>query len=559
MRRAVAARALLAVALSLAGACAAGPDSSLATHVDDWRDEVIYALIVDRFDDGDPSNDWIDGVGPIPGDLARHQGGDWRGVTRRLDYLRGLGVTAVWISPIVRNVDRTDYQDGYHGYWAADFTELNPRFGSLDDLRELVREAHRRDMKIIIDVVTNHTGRLFFYDFDGDGAPGDGELEPSFALDGAYEAPLGWLLDPPGVFRGGAVEQLSAEQFHRRGETSDYSDPSQKELGDFPTGLRDLDTERADVLEAMVDTYVHWVELTDVDGFRLDAVPHVPRAFWAAFADDVRARLAAVGKREFLLLGEVFDPDPQLLASYTDAGGLDAVFDFSLKAEVIDGVILDGAPAASAVGALTSYRDAYPDRPHAGGIGISPWQARVAFADNHDVVRLRGWLDDPYAAELAMTVVFTVDAIPSIYYGTEQELGGGWGNEARQVLWERGFEPDTRMAFHLARLAEVRRASAALRRGGLEVRYASEISGHDRGPDAGLLAYERFDPDSGERALVAIAAHPLDDATARVPTGFAPGTALRDRLHPAGRRWTVAGDGAVELTLPPRSAVILTP
>jgi len=554
--------ALALALLATLTACDDGLEPAIATHVADWRDEVIYSIVVDRFDNGDPSNDWVDGIGPVPGDLARYQGGDWRGVTRRLDYIRALGATAIWISPVVRNVERTDYQDGYHGYWAADFTEPNPHFGSLDDLRELVGEAHRRDMKVILDVVTNHAGRVFFYDFDGDGIADDGELEPGYSGDAAYDVALGWLAPAPQVFRGDAVESLSADHFHRRGQTTDSSDRAQKEHGDFPTGLRDLATERADVLDAMVDTYVRWVELTDVDGFRLDAVPHVPHEFWLAFASELRARLAALDKHNFLLLGEVFDADPRRLATYTDAGGLDAVFDFSLKSELIDGVILDGDAASSAVAALTTHREAYSDRPHAGGVGLTPWQARVAFADNHDVVRLRGWLDDPYAAELAMTVVFTVDAVPSIYYGTERELGGGWGNDARQVLWEHGFELDTRMAFHLARLAQVRRSSRALRYGELIVRYASEFSARRSAPGAGLLAWERSITESGEpaeRVLIAINAHPLDDARARVPTGFRPGTRLRDRLHPTGRIWTIDADGAIDLELRPRSAFILAP
>lgn len=547
---------LVGFVLSLA-ACAGADGASVATHVDDWRDEVIYQIVVDRFDNGDPTNDVVDGIEPMPGDLARFQGGDWAGVTRRLGYLERLGVTTLWISPVVDNVGRTDYQDGYHAYWASSFTAPNRRFGDLEDLRELVSSAHARGMKVIIDVVVNHAGRVFYYDLDADGVMDPGEAEPAFSMNGSYDAPLGWLTEPPEVYRAGPdgaldVMALSAAHFHRRGQTTDGS-AMQKEHGDFPTGLRDLDTENPELVAALVDTVVHWVELTDVDGFRLDAVPHAPAAFWRQFAADVRARLAALGKHRFLLLGEVFDGDPARLAGYTGAGGLDSVFDFSLKGRVIDAFILDGYSAASVAPALAEYAAYYPAAPHPAGVELSPWQARIAFADNHDVPRLRYWLDDPLAAELAMTVVYTVDAIPAVYYGTEQELAGGWGNESREVLWERGFAEDTRMYRHLARLAAIRRNSPALRRGTLRVAYASPVSARESGPGAGLLAWERATPD--DRVLVAINAHPIDGASATIRTGFAPGTRLRDRL--GGDQVSVGPGGDVVVDVAPRRALVL--
>jgi glycosidase len=556
-------RWLIAVFLAV-GACSGVEDEgTIATHVDDWRDEVIYQIVVDRFDNGDLDNDWLGDVGPVPGDLKRFQGGDWAGIRRRLDYLEGLGVTTLWISPIVSNVDRTDYQDGYHGYWASDFTSVNRRFGDLDELRGLVDAAHDRDMKVIIDVVVNHTGRVFFYDFDGDGVLDPGEDEPPFSLQGPYDADIEWLFPAPRFFEGADVDgtvgtmELDARHFHRRGRT-EIDVPEQKELGDFPTGLRDLDTESPEVARVMVDTFAHWVELTDVDGFRLDAVPHAPHAFWSDFATAVRARLTALGKRRFMLLGEVFDGDPERLAGYTDRGGLDAVFDFTFKSDLIDAFILDGEPASRAVYALEEARRAYPASGHLNGLGLSPWQARVAFADNHDVPRVRHGLDDPWAAELAMTAVFTVDAIPSIYYGTEQELSGGWGNASREALWEAaGFSTETRMYRHLARLARVRRESPALRYGGLVVRFASETSAREQGAGVGLLAWERHDPESGDRVLVALNGHPIDAASASVPTGFAPGTRLRDALHPADDPVQIGDGGEVVVRVAPRAAVIL--
>lgn len=544
----------------LAG-CGGEPEPpAIATHVADWRDEVIYQIVVDRFANGDSANDRLGDVDVIPGDLARHQGGDWAGITQRLDYLEQLGVTALWISPILANVDRTDYQDGYHGYWASDFASLNPRFGDLTALRALVDAAHARRMKIIIDVVANHTGRVFYYDLNGDRRVSAGELEPPFFASDVSVEQIEWLMTPPSLIvwpepaAEPEVTSLSAVHFHRRGQTTDGS-PLQKQLGDFPTGLRDLDTEHDEVVTALIDTFTYWVAQTDVDGFRLDAIPHAPHAFWSRFASGMRERLAELGKERFLLLGEVFDGDPATLASYTGAGGLDSVFDFTFKHDLIDAFLLDGEPASRAARVLEQARAHYPVGGHAGGVGLTPWQARVAFAANHDMPRLRYWLDDPWVAELAMTAVFTVDAIPVVYYGTEQELRGGWNNESREVLWETGYATDTRMFRHLARLAELRRASPALRRGELVVRYASDISARTSGPGAGLLVWERHS--AGDRVLVALNGHPSERARARVCTGFTGGAVLVDQLARDGTTLVVDGDGCVDVDLAPRRAMIV--
>jgi glycosidase len=135
----------------------------------DWRDQVIYQIMIDRWDSGDQSNDF--NVEPnIP---ARYHGGDWRGVINRLDYLEELGVTALWISPVVRNVEDDAGFASYHGYWAQDLLRPNPHFGDLMVLREMVDAAHDRGMLVILDIVTNHMGQLFFYDINGNGQPDD--------------------------------------------------------------------------------------------------------------------------------------------------------------------------------------------------------------------------------------------------------------------------------------------------------------------------------------------------------------------------------------------------
>ena len=135
----------------------------------DWRDQVIYQVMIDRFDNDDPNNDFNIEVGAP----ARYHGGDWRGLQGRLDYLEELGVTALWISPVVRNVEEDAGFASYHGYWAQDLLRPNPHFGDLMALRELVDDAHERGMLVILDIVTNHMGQLFYYDINGNGRPDD--------------------------------------------------------------------------------------------------------------------------------------------------------------------------------------------------------------------------------------------------------------------------------------------------------------------------------------------------------------------------------------------------
>jgi alpha-amylase len=522
--------------------------------LDDWRDRVIYEIVVDRFANGDPSNDTIDGVGPMPGDLDRWQGGDWRGVTDHLDYLERLGISAIWISPIVRNVPRMQAADGYHGYWAATFTELEPHFGSLADLQDLVARAHARGIAVILDVVPNHAGRVFDYDLDRDGIDDPEEAEPPF-VDAPYDVPLLWSFTPEMFDDDGASFSLRAEHFHRRGAGM-LGVPVQRRYGDFPDGLRDLDTENDEVIAAEIATYASWAELTGVDGFRIDAVPHVDVAFWPRFATGIRARMHAMGVEHFFLLGEVFDQSPAI-ASYTSPdGSIDAAFDIPLWEDAISGVVLGGQPPTSAEPSLSQARAMFRNDPQPGGIGLSPWQARVSIVDSHDLPRVRSGTD-PFAADQAIVLAFTVDAIPCVYYGTEAELVGGEPPASRERLWDTGFREDLASFALVRRLGDLRRAHPALRRGDLVVRALSTVGGLDASTaqaDAGALVYERTL--EADHVLVALSTHPTHGAALTVPSGFARGTHLVDGL--AGDvRVTVLGDGSVPLAIQPRQSLVL--
>lgn len=583
---------------------------TLSTEVDDWRDEVIYQVMVDRFENGEPGNDF----GVRLTDLARYQGGDWRGVEQRLDYLEALGVTALWISPVVRNVDTDADFDGYHGYWTQDFEATNPHFGDLAGLRSLVDAAHGRDMKVVIDIVTNHVGQAFFYDMNLNGVAditlqGNGEdgkfrhfteFDPDFdtrgvqaftSLGEAGPAPVIFQYDPatnhvppePPLFQDPAV-------YNRKGRTVDFSVEDQLLHGDFPGGLKDIDTTRCDVKQTFVDVYAGWIEKTNADGFRIDTIKHVEHEFWRFFTQRVRQRLAAKGKDNVLMFGEVFDGDDVLTGSFTtnelpdDAqlmqeqacvtdgvpitgDQLDSTFYFSQHFVAIREVFLD-ARSTDRIQTLWEARPQnYGTVPVENGTGLIPSQIPVNFLDNHDVARFLFWIRSRPLEERrsllrnALLFLYTAQGIPCIYYGTEQEFDGGNDPANRERLWDSGFDTSNPTFQWLRRLADLRRAYPALRRGDVQVTYSSP--GEEDEPDAGIFAFERFAGDAGgSYALVILNANQVHPSFTRADdrslvSVAPPGTTLIDVF--SEQTVVVANDGTVDVEVPAMNAMLLVP
>ena len=274
-----------------------------------------------------------------------------------------MGVTTLWISPAVKNVEEDAGVAGYHGYWTQDFQATNPHFGDMQALRTLVDEAHKRDIKIILDIVTNHIGQLFYYDINLNNHPdiniqgsgycypesspgntsgygcGDNETESRLIRVTEWDPDY----DPRGrprlhePRRGGAPRRSvgctcprstacprcpsssrTPEWYNRRGRVVTpwgWSDPVQVERADFPGGLKDIDTTRPEVREKLIEVFSWWIEQTNIDGFRIDTVKHVEHEFWRTFTAGVRARASTLGKDNFLMFGEVFDGDDALLGS----------------------------------------------------------------------------------------------------------------------------------------------------------------------------------------------------------------------------------------------------
>jgi glycosidase len=594
--------AVLAAAFVLSG-CFDVPrndDPEITSEVDDWRDEVIYQVVVDRFANGDKGNDYrVDLQSP-----TGWHGGDWQGLIDRLDYLEEMGVTTLWISPVVENVEEDAGIAGYHGYWTQDFEETNPHFGNLDQLRALVAEAHKRDMKVILDIVTNHIGQLFYYDINKNGQAdilleGSGrdfeefegmrsqvervtEWDPDFDPRGIQSrtslgesglAPLEWVYMPevnrvppePEVFQ-------NPDWYHRKGRVITpwgWNFEEQVERGDFPGGLKDIKTTLPEVRQEMIRIFSDWIRKTNVDGFRIDTVKHVEEEFWEVFAAGVRERAAEMGKENFLMFGEVFDGDDARIGKYTRSGRLDSVFYFSHKYQVFDDVFKREMPTKRIEDLYNQRFQNYGLEGHPGGVtaangeSLAPTQVLVNFMDNHDVPRFMWRFGEQDALHAGLIYLLTMDGIPCIYYGTEQGFDGGNDPSNREDMWESGFDRNHPTYRHIRKLTKLRRDYAPLRRGDFQIRWVTERSGNAQ--DAGIVAFERAY--NGEVVLVVVNASSSkvsETSASQIGGGdmqvsFPAGTTLQNVWEDEDDRdsFTVSADGTVRVVVPPRSAKIL--
>lgn len=361
--------------------------------------------MVDRFANGDPANDGA--IDPL--DPQAFHGGDLQGVIDHLDHIQALGADTVWLSPVFRMRTTPFFGHGaFHGYWVEDFGAIEPRFGDTSTLARLSDELHRRDMKLLLDVVWNHV------------AP-DGELT---------RAQPGW--------------------FHPSLPVELWEDPVQVVEREVH-GLPDLAQEKDEVARHLRDVSVSWIRDVRPDGFRVDAVRHMPVSFLGWMAEELRA----VAGEEFSLLGEVFDGDPAKVAAATAGGGFDAVFDFPLHFAMVD--VFCGGKPPGALGAVLSQDDAYP-----AGTDL------VTFLDNHDRPRILGACGGDVAkVHAALDFQLATRGTPSLTWGIE---AGQAGVEEPHNRGDMRFGP-TDTSRHIRALADRREAHVALREG--ETRHVS--------------------------------------------------------------------------------------
>jgi len=349
----------------------------------DWRDAFIYFLLVDRFDNNRrglrPFNaSSLRGRDPAQGKLF--QGGNLKGIERRLDYIEGLGANAIWLSPVFKN--RQEKSDSYHGYGIQNFLEVDPRFGSLEDLQKLVREVHARGMYVIMDIILNHTG-------DNWGYPGDF----SYYYSGQAAAPFDFGFwrqnDSAPEFQSDdavwPVELQRPDCYKRRGQIRDWSDAEEAIDGDF-LSLKELDIRRSEVLDALIKSYKYWIAVADIDGFRVDTVKHMELSATAIFCNAVREYARRIGKHNFFIFGEIVAGDETLqryLGRNSRIEGtnerfpsLDAALDFPLYF-ILEETIKGFLPPTELRGRYERFKTEYADHGEAG-------QHFVSVVDNHD-------------------------------------------------------------------------------------------------------------------------------------------------------------------------------
>lgn len=409
----------------------------------DWRDQTFYFLLPDRFSDGGegdrPLFDRSRANEHRAADQAawmrggrRFQGGMLRGIRGRLDYLRDLGITALWIGPVWRQ--RPDLET-YHGYGIQDFLDVDPRFGTRQELRDLVDDAHARGMYVILDVIYNHTGNNWFYDIDGrPHAIVDYRFAPPHGIHGWRDAAGSstpvirsrdegvWpveLQDPEWYTRAGAIGRWDPEP---------WEDPLHPDTefrrGDF-FDLKDLRIDRGEVLSGLLRAYQYWIALSDCDGFRIDTVKHVSFEASRNFCGAIHEFAESIGKDNFLLLGEVTG-GTRMARDYLEIFGrnLDAVLDIGDPAARLAG-FAKGLRAPGDFFDLFRGHDILGSHRETGRYHIS-------ILDDHDMVgrakarfAAHGSIPALHAQVAhAVGIQLTTLGIPCVYYGTEQAFDG---------------------------------------------------------------------------------------------------------------------------------------
>ena len=516
------------------------------------QDEVIYFVLPDRFENGDSANDRGGRAGGRlstgfdPTHKGFYHGGDLKGLTRRLDYIQGLGATAVWLTPIFVNKPVQgppgNESSGYHGYWITDFTRVDPHLGTDADFKAFVDAAHARGMKVYMDIITNHTADVIQlaecgdnrcpyrgiadYPYQRRGGVGGAPINPGFAGHGdGSAANFARLTNPNYAY---TVRVPVAEQgikspawlnnpifYHNRGDSTFRGESSLH--GDF-VGLDDLFTEHPRVLQGMIEVYGSWIDRFGVDGFRIDTARHVNPEFWQVFVPAMLERARARGIPNFHIFAEVANDDfqPGKIAQNTRRDKLPAVLDFAFK---------QGAQRSIAGNAPTEvWRDFFSqDVLYEGGEAAA--LQLPTFLGNHDQGRFGFYVRSsfPTAGDdevlkrviLGHVLMMTARGVPTIYYGDEQGFTGDGGDQdAREDMFasrtavyndndllgtgattaQSNFDDKHPLYRLIRQLAYVRLSMAPLRHGATVVRAA--------GDEPGLLAFSRIL--GGREVLVAL-------------------------------------------------------
>lgn len=425
-------------------------------------DDVMYLIMPDRFANGDPTNDE---PAEFPGSHDRakqraYHGGDLRGIREHLPYLKDLGVTTLWLTPVLKNGAAADY----HGYGAIDLYAVDPHLGSVADYRELVEAAHAQHMKVFFDVVPNHVGPL---------NPWVKNPPLPDWFHGSAAAHLDSFSPVKGAFYGQPAKKVNANDPFEALEDPHATPQMRRNLteGWFFSQLPDLNTENPTVVQYLIQNSVWWAETSGLDGYRVDTFPYVSRQFW----EEWHAGLRKIYPR-LSTIGEVFHPDPTV-TSFFEGGrrgwdGIDTqlttLFDFPMYFTLRD-VLLNSAPAGK-IANILRQDSLYPHPEYL-----------LPFFANHDAPRFAGMPGATSAKlRLAFGLILTLRGIPELYYGDEiampgggdpdnrRDFPGGWSDDPKNAFTNDGRTAEQQELFQYVReLLRLRREHGALRGGSL--------------------------------------------------------------------------------------------
>lgn len=559
--------------------------------------KVFYFVLTDRFANGNIANDTggIQGGrnehGFDPSVISHYHGGDFVGMTAKLDYIQGLGVTAIWITPPFVNKAVQEDSAAYHGYWITDFTRIDPHLGTESEFSEFVKQAHARGIRVYLDIVANHSANVINYgssdtryrslkesplrdasgkafDFPSAAWNGVGEPKPfpSISPEAGFPIPPRVSETEAGIKRPAWLNNVAL--YHNRGNSLFVEESSLH--GDF-VGLDDLCTEHPEVVKGFIEVYGDWMTKHNIDGFRIDTVKHVNMEFWQAFGPAIREHARQLGRPDFFQFGEVANEsgDLRLLSTFSTRGTLDSTLDFGFFAAARD-YISRGA-GASVLTRLFADDDLYTDHD-------SNSSGLPTFVSNHDAGRLGHFLrlDNPGmpTEEIARRVVLahglllTTRGQPVLYYGDEQGMTGT-GNDmaAREDMFPsqaKGYRElsllgtnkkgtddkfDKEHPFYrfVRALAGLRTQHPALAKGALIPRQAQPES---------VFAFSRVERNERIEYLVALN-NSLVEASTCLPTSQGPDAVLTPLFdshapeHPKMPSLTTNKEGSVSIKLAP--------
>lgn len=491
----------------------------------DWRDAVMYFVFVDRFLDGDPSNN---GAPSGAEAAAEYKGGDWAGLLQKIEagYFGDLGVNTLWITVPMQNPNNKEigadgkYYSAYHGYWPADLTKTEEHFGSMADLKAVVDAAHAKGLKVLVDYAMNHV----------------------HTSSPVYAQHQDWFWPNSNGNGGNCV----------CGEGCSWDGDQGKRCW-FRDYLPDFNFTNSDARKFSVDNAIWWIQQTGIDGFRLDAVKHIEDAWLLDLRSRVTSDIESASQQHFYMVGETFTGDKGLIKYYVDpVNKLDGQFDFPLRVTLARTVLMRKAPMSELADFLNSNDAYYGPGIMSTFIGNHDMPRPIHFAqdtpvwDNEwDDGKNLAWSNQPgppggtSAFERlgnAFTILFTTKGIPLVYYGDEVGLpGAGDPDNRRMMQWQGYSMGQQQLLTHVKKLGKIRAEHPALRHGARQT----------LGVTNDTLAYKMT---SVEETVYVV----VNRGDTQQSVGGLPGGTLTNLL-------TGSSVGGPSVNVPARSAMILVP